>query len=338
MVDIAVIGAGAIAQQAYLPAIRELSMANLHAVVDVNEARARSAAEEFQAEQHANDYAPVSGAVDAAVVTTPPRFHADITERLLREGVHVLTEKPVATESERGHELVELADERGLHYAISRQLRESPACRTLRTFCEKSAIGDPVAVSVRYGDETNWNFASDYRLRSDLAWGGVLTDKAPHALDLLLWIFGPAGEVTAYRDDSLGGLEANAEVEMQFPGGMSATLEATADRSITNEIRVRGDGGELHADPKDDSAVLVDGDGEETMLRPASGGSYGDYLPRVAKQLERFVRAADDGRATYVPATDGVAVLEWLESCYAQRESIEYPWERRPLKAPILEV
>lgn len=338
MLDVAVIGAGAIAQKAYLPAVSELSTARIHTVVDADATRARSVASTFAAEHHATADQDVSAEIDAAIITTPPRFHADIAERFLAKGVHVLTEKPVATDHERGQEIVELAAAEDLHYAISRQMRESPACRTLRTFCQKSAIGDPSAVRMRYGDETNWEFASDYRLRKDLAWGGVLTDKAPHALDLLLWIFGPDADITTYRDDSFGGLEANAEIELSWPDGVTASLEVAADRDIRNYIRVAGEDGVLRADPKADSAALQEPNGEETILRPRDRDTFGDYLPRVGKQLDRFLRAVDGDSATYVPASDGVDLLEWIESCYAQREALEHPWEQRPLRTAELEV
>lgn len=336
MQDLAVIGAGAIAQQAYLPAIADLPSARVRWVVDVDEQRAKETAEQFDALGYATDDRAILEAVDGAVIATPPRFHADIAERCLKAGVHVLTEKPIATSSERGEELVALGESAGVHYAISRQIRESPASRVVRSFIRKGAIGNVESFTMRYGDETHWAFASDYRLRASLAWGGVLTDKAPHALDVLLWTFGTPVEIDRYRDDSFGGLEANAEIELTFPEqGVKGHLEVTADRDLPNEMRIKGTQGRLVANPKAATAHLYDAGGEETVLRPAGSEAMGRYLPRVGKQLQRFVEALETDNATYVPAAEGLTLVECIEQCYEQRERLEHPWEEHRLREEV---
>lgn len=339
MTDVAVIGAGAIAQEAYLPAVSAISEARLQYVVDVDEERARKTAREFDAEGYATDHQMLGGTVDAVVVATPPRYHADIAEWFLADGIHVFAEKPVATTSQRGWELVGLSDDEDVHFAISRQLREAPAARTLRSFCQNGAIGTPTDISIRFGDETRWEFASDYRLREELAWGGVLTDRAPHVLDLLLWIFGPEATIEAYRDDSLGGLEANAEIDMRVgPDQTDVAIEVTADRDISQYIRVSGTAGHLEGDPHDNTMIFHDRNEEKINLQPSNGTALHRFLPRVGKQLERFVTAVDGGPVEYVPAADGVRVVEWLEQCFETREQLVHSWEQLPDRRPKLEV
>lgn len=338
MIDLAVIGAGAIAQGAYLPAIDAISDARIRWIIDLDEERAQYLADHFDADDVATDYASVVDSVDAAVISTPPQYHADIAEAFLDAGSHVFTEKPVATESARGWDLVESARETDVHYAISRQLRESPACRNIRTFCDNNVIGQPSEVHIRFGDETHWDFASDYRLREELAWGGVLTDKAPHVLDLLYWIFGSDTNIVRYQDDSLGGLEANAEIELTVGAEeIPASVEVTADRDITNTILVRGDAGTVRGNPNDGWVRLRDETGEEMVLE-TDDQRLTRFRPRVANQLERFVTAINGGPNGYVPAEAGVRLVEWIEACYRERESLEYPWEQRPLRDERTEV
>lgn len=336
MLNVAVVGAGAIAEEVYLPTLTAVSSTTISHIVDVDADRARDMAARFGAEDVATQVDAVLDGTDAIVVATPPRYHADITESALGADVHVFTEKPIATSSARGEELVSLAEQRGLHFAISRQLRESPACRLVREFAHNGSIGVPESVRMRYGDETRWAFASDYRLRAEDAWGGALTDKGPHALDVLLWIFGPDATVTAYRDDNLGGLEANSELEFRFSGpDLVATVEITADRAIDNEIRIDGTAGAIVADPKSARATLHAGDSVD--LRPETDRGTGRYRTRVAMQLRRFVGALDGEAPSYVPARQGLALVEWLEAAYAQREPLEFPWERLA-SAPAQEV
>lgn len=332
-----VIGTGAIAQEAYLPAIARDDSARLACVVDIDEDRAWEMADRFEADEAVADATAMTDAVEAAVIATPPSSHADIAQALLGANVHVMTEKPVATTSERARELVDLADERDRIYAISRQLRESPASRTMRSFCHNGMIGEPHTASIRFGDETRWSFASDYRLREDLAWGGVLTDKAPHALDLVCWLFGGGGEVVRYCDDSLGGLEANAEMELSFDA-TDVSLEITADRNIQNVVTIEGESGTITGDPNGSDISVVDRDGEKLTLTSTYAGNVDRFRPRVIRQLDRFLDAVRGETSSYVHASDGVRIVEWIESAYAIREQLVHPWEELITAPPLPEV
>jgi len=52
--------------------------------------------------------------IDAAVVCTPTNTHYEITKHLLNSGIHVLVEKPLATKTVQGQELVDIAREKNL--------------------------------------------------------------------------------------------------------------------------------------------------------------------------------------------------------------------------------
>ena len=52
--------------------------------------------------------------IDAAVVCTPTNSHYEITRNLLNSGIHVLVEKPLATNSAEAEEIVKIANENKL--------------------------------------------------------------------------------------------------------------------------------------------------------------------------------------------------------------------------------
>ena len=53
---------------------------------------------------------PELGKIDAAVIATPTKYHGEIGETLLRKGVHVLVEKPLALSVTQADALVGLAN------------------------------------------------------------------------------------------------------------------------------------------------------------------------------------------------------------------------------------
>ena len=329
MVSLTVIGAGAIAQQGYLPAIDEIPNADLRWIVDIDRQRARRIAEKHGAPRYTTEYTDAIADTDAAIISTPPKFHQEIADACLRSGVHVLTEKPLALESTDAKKLVRLGEDRSLHYAISRQCREAPACRLLHSFANDESLGPIRRFEVRFGDQTNWAFASDYRVQRSLAGGGVLTDKGPHVLDLLLWLFGNEVTVDRYRDDNFGGLEANALAELTFrESAVSGAVEITGTRDIDGEIVIIGDRRKIVADPDGDTATVYDVDTGEATRLTASTELPNTYLLRVGKQVERFVDSIHSDEIQYVPASTGVDVLSLIEACYRSRSPIVQPWEK----------
>src|SRR4051795_12512552 len=95
-VRLAVVGCGAVAQIHHLPAIDHSSRVEAAVLVDADEKRARALAERFGVPEVKTDFKDLPGQVEAAVVALPNSLHAPVSIELLRRGVHVLVEKPMA--------------------------------------------------------------------------------------------------------------------------------------------------------------------------------------------------------------------------------------------------
>ncbi len=329
MSNFAIIGAGEVAQSRYIPALNEHERASVTWIADVNEKRARRVADETGAREYTTDYLDALGTVDAVLLCTPPKYHEQIARDCIQAGVDILTEKPVALTGRQARSLIALSEEYGVEYAISRQYREAPACRLLKLLVQQGAVGSVEHVYARFGDETNWDFASAYRVSEQLAGGGVLSDKGPHILDIVRWILDTDLGVKRYADDSYGGLEANAELEMTVPDGdATAHLEITASRAITNGIRVVGKEGEMRAKPGGTRVRLETDRMEEITLittddpdPPTTSGE------RMAKQVNRFVESLDSNTVSYVPAETDIQIMNLIEHCYANRTQLDHSWE-----------
>ena len=67
------------------------------------------------------------GSIDAAIVATPSVHHFQIARDLLRAGVHLLVEKPLAVTAAEANELVEVAHRNGLVLQVGHVERFNPA-------------------------------------------------------------------------------------------------------------------------------------------------------------------------------------------------------------------
>ena len=112
VVKVGVIGVGSFGQH-HARIYAQHSEATLVGVVDQSSDRARDIAQRHGCGQFL-DLDTLLAAVDAVSIATPAVHHAEIAERCLQRGVHVLVEKPIATTVDEARRCVELAEARKL--------------------------------------------------------------------------------------------------------------------------------------------------------------------------------------------------------------------------------
>ncbi|WP_432564395.1 Gfo/Idh/MocA family protein [Kineococcus sp. SYSU DK003] len=157
------------------------------AVADTT-AEGRSRAAEFfpGAAVHPDHTALVAaGGVDAAVVTTPDHTHADIAVDLLRAGIAVYLEKPLATTLADADRVLTTAAETGTPLYVGHNFRHAAVVRTMRGIVERGEIGEVKAVWVRHfvghgGDFYFKDWHADRRRT-----GSLLLQKASHDIDVV---------------------------------------------------------------------------------------------------------------------------------------------------------
>jgi len=107
-----------------------LPEAELVAVVDADRDRAASVAQSLGTQAVA-DFRELIGKIDAAALSTPTSTHFEIASELLRNGVHLLLEKPITTTVGEARELVRLADENSLVLQVGHLERFNPVVTAL---------------------------------------------------------------------------------------------------------------------------------------------------------------------------------------------------------------
>jgi predicted dehydrogenase len=94
--------------------------------VDLNAERA-AAAVAGSAAVALSDYHALFGRVDAVTVAVPTVDHLEVVEAFLRQGVHVLVEKPMASSLAEADEMLRLAETSGAVLAVGHTERFNPA-------------------------------------------------------------------------------------------------------------------------------------------------------------------------------------------------------------------
>jgi predicted dehydrogenase len=216
---IAVVGAGSFGRN-HLRVIHQSPHAELAGVFDLDESRAKQAAETYSCPVF-DSLDELAGKADAAVVATPTISHADIGCKLMALGLDVLVEKPIAHEPAAGRRLVETASKLGRILQIGHLERFNPAVIAL-----ESAVTTPLFFEIHRMSEF-----SPRSLDVD-----VVLDLMIHDLDIVLWLTKSVPEeIRAAGICILSSKVDIANVRLQFPGGCVANF--TASRVSTERIR-----------------------------------------------------------------------------------------------------
>jgi predicted dehydrogenase len=128
------------------------------------------------------------GGVDAFVVATPNKFHADQTIAALNAGYHVLVEKPMAMNGTEARAMVAAAQANQKTLMVAHCFRYDPQVRWLRKVIQSDKIGSIVRTKgfnrhIQWGPQ-GW-FAQKY-----FAGGGALADMAIHSIDTARFLLG----------------------------------------------------------------------------------------------------------------------------------------------------
>lgn len=118
--------------------------------------------------------------LDYCVVAAPTIMHGDLADELARAGVHMLVEKPVASDSDTGRRMVKAFEGAGLVGAVGHIERYNPALQELKRRLEVGELGELYQVSTRRQGP----------FPARIADVGVVLDLASHDVDLMAFVTG----------------------------------------------------------------------------------------------------------------------------------------------------
>jgi predicted dehydrogenase len=130
--------------------------------------------------------------VDVVHVTTPNRFHCEMSLAALGAGKHVVCEKPLAMNTRESARIVKAARTSGKVFAVNYNVRFYPAVLQLRHLVSQGELGEIIHVNGSYLQD--WLFKeTDYNWRLLPQEGGQLravADIGTHWMDTVSFILG----------------------------------------------------------------------------------------------------------------------------------------------------
>jgi predicted dehydrogenase len=186
-IRVAVIGIGQRAEIAEHVAASGVG-AEIAAAVDTTQAGRDRAAQKFgPAVPVYTDHRELiaAGGVDAAIVTTPDFTHAEIAIDLLRAGIAVYLEKPIATTVDDADTVLAAAYETKTPLYVAHNFRHSAVVRLMGEIIRRGEIGEVKSIWVRHfvGNGGDYYFKDWHADRANVT--SLLLQKASHDIDII---------------------------------------------------------------------------------------------------------------------------------------------------------
>lgn len=324
---IGLVGAGEIARSAHLPAYRDnADVLELRGIFDVNAERGASLARQAGVPSvEAVETLLHDPGVDLIDIAVPPGAQPEIVVAALKEGKHVLAQKPLALGVDTASELVDLADACRRILAVNQQMRWAPAISEFRRFARGRSI-ETVQFDLVWPIETGDGLPG--WLADSPRFVGLF--NSIHFLDVSRWLFGEPRQVRAWLGPAdIPGIAGESALYaiLRFDG-VSVTLRDTRRREGRHTASMRAvakDGlflahlGIWDSYPEPSPDFVVEAVAGHV---PTSATTSASWVPDAfSKALRHVAEAVVNATQPLVSGRDNLRTLRLVDACYRSAEN-----------------
>jgi UDP-N-acetyl-2-amino-2-deoxyglucuronate dehydrogenase len=340
-IRIALVGCGRIAKNHFAAIEKFSSDFKLIAVCETNEERLNAATSEWNVPGYRLlDDMLAQEKLDLVSICTPSGLHPVQVIKCAKAGIHVLSEKPMATRLSDAQEMIKVCDKNRVRLFIVKQNRRNATLQLLKRAMDEKRFGKiyMVHLNVFWTRPQEYYDADKWRGTWELD-GGAFMNQASHYVDLLEWLIGPVADVQAMTATLARDIEVedtgvlNLRWRSGALGSMSVTM-LTWPKNLEGSITILGEKGTVrvggmavnkieHWDFKDEK----DYDQEVKSANYETTSVYGFGHPLYYKNVIDVMRGEAE------PDTDGREGLKTLELLIAaylsarDRKTISLPLE-----------
>jgi UDP-N-acetyl-2-amino-2-deoxyglucuronate dehydrogenase len=339
-IRVAIVGCGRISINHFGAIEKHTENIELVAICDIDNVVLKKHQEQYQVKGYFRmEEMLESEDIDLVAICTPSGIHPEQSVMAARYGVHVMTEKPMATRWKDGVRMVKACDEAGVRLFVVKQNRQNSTLQLLKRAVEDKRFGKIHMVHLNvfwtrpqeYYDQAEWRGTWEFD-------GGAFMNQASHYVDLFDWLIGPIDKVQAMMSTTRDiEVEDTGVLNVRWRNGtlgsMSVTM-LTYPKNFEGSITILGEKGSVRVggvavndiqhwefDESADYDQQIQGANYETTS--VYGFGHPLYYKNVIDVLSGNAEPETDGReglkslemliAAYLSARDGKTVSLPLE-------------------------
>lgn len=298
-----------------------------------------------------------AGLADAILVSTHHSDHDKTGCLVLKSGIHLLMEKPLALTKGACESLLAAHHDPHQVFAVMLNQRTDPRFRWAKALIDGGELGDLMRVQWTI---TNWFRTDAYFQQTPwfATWsggGGVLMTQALHQLDLLIWLCGVPARVHGHAHFGKWhdvAVDDEVTAYMQFAGQATGVfITSTGETPGSNRLEICGDRGRILIEGE--TAVFERNNVPASILRRTA--TVRTVPPQVtsiaapetgrggqhAEILDNFVAAVMDGAPLIAPAAEGMLSVELANAILLSailKETVDLPLESARYEEAVAEL
>ncbi len=328
--QIAVVGSGIGVE--HIKGYQELpELFDVKVLCDVNGERAAPVAEKYGIPEVTGNFDEICRRLDIDVidVCTPPGLHLEQIQSALQSGKDVICEKPLVGSLAAVDLVSRLANECGRRVMPIFQYRFGRGLQKLKCLVDQKLAGEAFVFNV---DVAWWRdseyYRNPWRGKRATELGGALLSQAIHAVDMVLYILGPAKSVFGRTTTRVNQIEVEdcVAISMEMQDGSLGTISVTLGslteisrhrftfRNVTAESNT-----EPYANFREPWAFSFNPTGNERQMKDALE-QLAPVPERYAGQFYHFYHAVREETELPVTLGDARAALEIIAATYYSSE------------------
>ncbi len=274
-------------------------------IFDMDAATAEGVAEVYGATAVTTAQDFVDAGLDAAIVSTPNRTHADLGVALLEKGVHVLVEKPIAATVADARRMIDAAKANDRVLMVGQVERFNPAVEAV-----KRAIADEKVISIQV------TRVGPFPPRMGEV--GVVIDLAVHDIDIIRHLTGSeVAEVQPQLARTRAEREDTALLQFRMDNGVIAHITTNwVTPYKVRTLQVATQGKFVVADLITRQVTEYFGQQPDGSYQTRAVNSWPNEP--LKKELESFAHAIRTGEPPAVTGEDGLRNLEVALRCLGE--------------------
>lgn len=237
--NVGIIGAGIIARSHLEAAVKILDV-RIKCISDVAFERAQAFAKEFNITPY-RDYREMlkNEELDIVIIALPVFLHREAVLEAVTKKIHVLTEKPMASNVDECRDMIDAAKKYSIKLMVGHIQRYLPENIRAYEIMKSGILGKLIMIN----DKRYYNYFTPERplwcLKKETAGGGVMLNIGAHSIDKVLFMsestvkkaIGKFGFFKGQYD-----VEGNGQIFLEMENGISAVITHTGYNSESESM------------------------------------------------------------------------------------------------------
>lgn len=318
-----IIGCGRIAER---HAEHICKQGELIAVCDIKQERLDFFKERFDCKTYINldELLAEEKDIDVIAICTPNSLHSEHSIKALRNGFHVLCEKPMATSVVDAEKMINESLNANKRLFIVKQNRFNPPVQAVKNAIENEEFGKIYSVQLNcfWNRNPNYYLSSDWKGTLNLD-GGTLFTQFSHFIDLLYYFFGDISDAKGFssnfdHQDTIE-FEDTGMVAIKFYNNILGTINYTVNsyaKNMEGSISIFGEKGTVKIGGQYLNELEYQNFSDFEISNLPAGNppnNYGEYKGSMSNHDKVYENVIDVLQNKGVIATNGFEGLKTVE-------------------------